>query len=107
MDNEDMKYWREIANQLDRVFRMLLPMKQEDISIDNNEAAGIVGNARDRLLKLLAEQSKLSMEADYSFCLEMTIKDRLPRDYAVFITEAKKMQAKLTKEQKLGMLHAV
>lgn len=107
MDRDDIEFWNDVVTQLDSVFRMLLPMNEYDKSLDFGSAAGIVGHARDRLQKYIIQQSNINMEADYSFCLEMTIKERLPMDWVVFIEEAKKMQIKLTKEQKLGMLHAV
>ena len=107
MDRDDIEYWNDVVRQLDSVFRMLLPMNESDKGMDFGTAAGIVGHARDRLQRYIIKQSKINMEADYSFCLEMTIRDRLPRDWVTFIAEAKRMQIKLTKEQKLGMLHAV
>ena len=107
MDRDDINYWMEVVSQLDSVFRMLLPIREADRQIDTGEAAGIVGHARDRLHKYIIEQARTSQEANYAFCLEMTLKERLPLDYVVFINNAKKMQAKLTQEQKLGMLRAV
>lgn len=101
MDRDDVNCWMEIVAQLDSVFRMLLPMREADRQMDICEAAGIVGNARDRLHKYIIKQAKIGSEANYAFCLEMTLKERLPHDYMVFIDEAKKMQERLTAEQKL------
>lgn len=107
MNRDDINCWMEIVGQLDSVFRMLLPMREADRQLDIGDAAGIVGNARDRLHKYLIEQSRIGTEANYEFCLEMTLKERLPHDYITFIDAAKKMQERLTEGQKFGMLRAV